>query len=267
MPRADATGPALLALAALALLGVLLWLVSLRKQDVSIIDSAWSLFQLIAALIYFANLPAVAARATLVLALVAVWSLRLAGYITWRNWGHPEDHRYRAMRARNQPHFEWKSLYLVFGLQALLAWLLSVPSLIAMTDTAPLAWPDYAGALLFIVGFGFESIGDFQLARFKREAKNRHQVMATGLWRYTRHPNYFGEFCMAWGLYVIACATGGWWTVFAPLLITFLLLKVSGVALLEKDIGERRPAYRDYIATTNAFFPGWPRQTETHRQR
>ena len=133
---------------------------------------------------------------------------------------------------------------------------LSLPTLIAMADSAPLTWLDYLGATVFIVGFGFESVGDFQLARFKCDMNNRHRVMATGLWRYTRHPNYFGEFCMAWGLYVIACAAGGWWTVLAPLLITFLLLKVSGVALLEKDIGERRPAYRDYVNAPNAFFPG-----------
>lgn len=257
---------ALPALTLLAPMAIILWLISLRKQDVSIVDSAWSLFQLIAALIYFANAPAIGPRAVLVLALVATWSVRLAGYITWRNWGHPEDHRYRAIRARNQPHFEWKSVYLVFGLQALLAWLLSFPALTAITDPLPLSWLDYIGAVIFIVGFGFESIGDLQLARFKSESKNQQKVMATGLWRYTRHPNYFGEFCMAWGLYIIAFSAGGAWTVFAPLLTTFLLLKVSGVALLEQDIGERRPGYRVYINTTNAFFPGPPRQSPTQRQ-
>jgi steroid 5-alpha reductase family enzyme len=105
----------------------------------------------------------------------------------------------------------------------------------------------------------FETGGDYQLARFKADPANQGKVMDRGLWRYTRHPNYFGEFCIWWGYYLIALAAGGWWSIFAPALMTFLLLHVSGVALLEKDIGQRRPAYRDYIARTNAFFPGLPR--------
>ena len=116
------------------------------------------------------------------------------------------------------------------------------------------------GVALWAFGFAFETIGDWQLARFKGDPANRGRVMDTGLWRYTRHPNYFGEAMLWWGFYVVAAAAGGWWTIFSPLLMTFLLLKVSGVRLLEKDIGERRPAYRDYIARTNAFFPAPPRR-------
>lgn len=250
----------LVALASIVAVAVALWFVSVFRRDVSIVDSAWSLFHLIAAVIYFVRLPHHDGRATLVLIAVTVWALRLSVYITWRNHGHGEDSRYRAMRERNQPGFALKSLYLVFGLQAVLAWLLSMPVLAVMSGAATWSPFDVLGALLFALGFFFESVGDWQLARFKHRPANCDRVMDRGLWRYTRHPNYFGECCMAWGLYLFALAAGGWWTVFAPLLITFLLLKVSGVALLEKDIGERRPAYRDYIASTNAFVPGPPRR-------
>lgn len=256
--------PALFGLAGIFIFACALWIISFKTNDVSIVDSAWSLFQLIAALIYFSFMPTSASemidvRATLVLALITIWSLRLTIYITWRNWGHPEDYRYREIRERNQPNFAWKSLYIVFGLQAVLAWLLSFPTLTAMSYPSASTPVDVVGAILFCVGFLFESIGDLQLAQFKKSPANAGKVMNTGLWRYTRHPNYFGEFCMAWGLYIIAAAAGGWWTIFAPLLITFLLLKISGVALMEKSIGERRPGYREYMINTNAFFPGLPR--------
>jgi steroid 5-alpha reductase family enzyme len=147
----------------------------------------------------------------------------------------------------------------VFGLQAALAWVISLPLLAATGSTAPLGWLDAAGVALWLVGMIFEAGGDWQLARFKRDPANRGKVLDTGLWRYTRHPNYFGDFCVWWGFFLIALSAGGWWSIVGPLAMSFLLLKVSGVALLEKDIGERRPAYRDYIRRTNAFFPGPPR--------
>jgi steroid 5-alpha reductase family enzyme len=249
----------LLALAAIALLAALGWAGSAAKRDVSIVDSLWPLFFLLGALVYAALAGATGPRAMLLLALVALWALRLAGYLTWRNWGEPEDRRYQAIRARNEPGFAWKSFYLVFGLQAVLAWVIAMPLFAGLSGAAALNAIDYAGALLWILGFGFESIADWQLARFKAGPANRGKVLDTGLWRYTRHPNYFGEALLWWGFFLIATAAGGGWTVFAPLLMTLLLLKVSGVTLLEKDIGERRPDYRAYIARTNAFIPGPPR--------
>jgi steroid 5-alpha reductase family enzyme len=153
----------------------------------------------------------------------------------------------------------FKSLYIDFALQGVLAWIISIPLLLAVAHPAPLQLLDYAGVLLWLTGMLFEAGGDYQLARFKADPANKGKVMDSGFWRYTRHPNYFGEFCIWWGFYLIAVAAGGWWTIYAPALMTFLLLRVSGVALLEKDIGKRRPAYRDYIARTNAFFPGLPR--------
>ena len=247
-------------LVVLLLASVAGWLFSVVRQNVTIVDSLWALFFLLAALTTAALTPQPGPRASLIIVLVAIWAVRLSGYLTWRNWGKPEDHRYQAIRQRNEPGFAFKSLYLVFVLQAVLAWIIAAPLAAGISSPAPLGLLDYAGVALWVFGFLFETIGDWQLARFKANPDNHGKVMDRGLWRFTRHPNYFGEACLWWGYWLIAAAAGGWWTLFAPLLMSVLLLKVSGVALLEKDISERRPAYRDYIARTNAFIPG-PRRT------
>jgi steroid 5-alpha reductase family enzyme len=246
------------ALPALLVLALGAWAIATARRNAGLVDIFWPLFFLLAAAAYAAAAETTP-RAVLVLALVAAWSLRLSAYLAARNWGAPEDHRYRAIRARNEPGFALKSLYLVFGLQAALAWLVSAPLAAAIVASEPLGALDALGAALALFGIAFESLADAQLARFRADPASAGSVMDRGLWRYTRHPNYFGEFCVWWGLYLVALGAGGWWTVFSPLLMTLLLLKVSGVALLEKDIGERRPAYREYAARTNAFFPGPPR--------
>lgn len=250
---------ALTGLATALILALLTWLVSVVKRDVSIVDSVWSVLILAAACTYAAMMVEAGPRTPLVLGLVALWAARLAAYLTWRNWGEPEDRRYVEIRKRNEPHFALKSVYLIFALQGVLAWIVSLSLLAAIGSAAPLHGLDAAGVALFVFGFAFETIADLQLARFKSRSENRGQVLATGLWRYTRHPNYFGELCVWWGFYLMAAAAGGWWTIVSPLLMSLLLLRVSGVTLLEKDIGERRPAYRDYVARTNALFPGVPR--------
>jgi len=255
----------LLALVAILAAGVLTWLVSLAKHDVSIVDSLWSMMFLIAAAAFAMTVPESGPRATLVLILVTLWSVRLAAHITWRNWGEGEDHRYQKIRANNEPRFGLKSLYIVFGLQGVLAWIISLPLLAAVASTRDLTVLDFAGVTLWAVGMIFEAGGDYQLARFKADPSNSGKVMDRGLWRYTRHPNYFGNASVWWGFFLIALAAGGWWSVISPILMTFLLLKVSGVALLEKDIGERRPNYADYISRTNAFFPGPPKKATAHR--
>jgi steroid 5-alpha reductase family enzyme len=246
-------------LAAMLLLAAATWLASYFKGDVSIVDSVWSLLILLGAAVYALTLPDTGPRAPWVLALAALWALRLAAHITWRGWGESEDRRYQAIRARNQPHFEWKSFYLVFVLQAVLAWIVSLSLLAALAGGDPWGWLDTAGVCVVLFGFLFETLGDAQLAHFKADPANRGRVMNTGLWRYTRHPNYFGDFCVWWGFFLIALSAGGWWAIVSPLLMSVLLIKVSGAALLEKDIAERRPDYRDYIARTPAFFPGWPK--------
>ena len=249
-------------LALIVVLALLTWLASVARRDVSLVDRGWSVFIAGAALVYFARLPAPGARGAWLIALALVWALRLSLYITARNWGHGEDRRYQAIRARNQPNFAFTSLYLVFALQAVLAWVVSAPLFAAMAGARPLGVLDAPGPALAAFGIVFEAIGDAQMARFKADPANRGQVMDRGLWRYTRHPNYFGETCVWWGFWLVALAgagPAGAWSMVSPLLMTVLLLKVSGVSLLERDIVERRPAYRDYIVRTNAFFPGRPR--------
>jgi steroid 5-alpha reductase family enzyme len=246
--------------ASLLLVAVFFWLISLVRSDVSIVDSLWSLMFLLVALVYGWFDGNSGPRELLVLALVAVWALRLSIYITWRNHGQPEDYRYQEIRANNEPGFRYKSLYIVFILQAALAWIISLPLAGAISGQSAIGLLDYAGISLIVIGVFFEAVGDLQLARFKRNPANAGKVLDTGLWRYTRHPNYFGNFTLWWGFYLVALSAGAWWTVISPVLMTFLLLKVSGVALLEKDISERRPRYQQYIRRTNAFFPGKPRK-------
>jgi len=242
--------PVLLAAAAVT------WAVSVIKRNVTIVDTLWSLLFVIAAVVYAGSVATPGPRAWLLLALVSVWGVRLAGYLAWRNRGHEEDRRYQAIRRRNEPNFAIKSLWLIFGFQAVLAWVISLPLAGAIAGEAPLGAFDALGVVLWGVGVFFEAAGDWQLARFKRDPANAGRVMDRGLWRYTRHPNYFGDFCVWWGFYLIALSAGAWWTIIGPLIMSFLLLRFSGVRLLERDIGERRPAYAEYVRRTNAFFPG-----------
>jgi steroid 5-alpha reductase family enzyme len=243
---------ALMALCATLAIALITWTVSVVKRDVSIVDAVWSLMILACSLVYAAMLPDLEPWA---LGLAALWALRLSAYITWRNWGEPEDRRYQAIRERNQPGFALKSLYLVFGLQALLAWIVSAP-LLGVQGAGPGTW---FGLALAAFGIAFESIADWQVARFRASRPGPQRVLDTGLWRYSRHPNYFGEFCVWWGFGLAAASAGAWWALVSPALMTLLLLRVSGVTLLEKDLSTRKPAYREYMQRTNAFFPGPPR--------
>ena len=252
--------PYALGLGAVLALAVATWVLSVIKRNVAIVDSVWSLMFIVEACVYALGAPCRSARGLLVVALVSIWGLRLALHITVRSWGHGEDRRYRAIRARNEPGFALKSLYLVFILQAMLAWIISLPLFAATLGSRELGPLDAVGVGIWLLGFVFEAGGDWQLGRFKAETSNRGKVMDRGLWRWTRHPNYFGDFCVWWGLYVIALSAGAWWSVAGPLVMSVLLMRVSGVTLLEKDIGERRPEYADYIRRTNAFFPGRPRR-------
>ena len=249
----------LLALALILGIGVAAWAVSVAIRNVAFVDSLWSLFFLVAALVFATAAWPLSARGLLVTVLVAIWALRLSIYITARNWGEPEDYRYQKIRANNEPGFAFKSLYIVFGLQGVLAWFVAMPLVPAIMNPGEIGVLEMVAAALWLTGFVFEAGGDYQLAKFKREPSNRGRVLNTGLWRFTRHPNYFGDFCVWWAFYLFAVAAGGWWTVLSPILMSLLLLKVSGVALLEKTISKRRPEYADYIRRTNAFFPGVPK--------
>jgi len=208
---------------------------------------------------YALGAPASSVRAVLVAVLVSIWGLRLALHITWRNWGKDEDQRYQAVCARNEQGIALKSLYLVFVSQALLAWIISLPPPGAVLGSDRLGFLDYVGVAIWLVGFVFEARGDRQLSQFKAEPGNEGRVMDRGFWRWTRHPNYFGDFCVWWGVFCIALSAGAWWNILGPLVMSVLLLRVSGVSLLEKHIGERRPQYSDYIRRANAFFPRRPK--------
>jgi steroid 5-alpha reductase family enzyme len=247
-------------LATTALLMVIAWLLSLVLRNVGIVDIFWALAIAGAGLAWYLQRPDAGPRGDLAVLLAILWATRLALHIVWRNRGKPEDRRYQVIRARNEPHFAYKSLYLVFLLQAVLAWLVAMPLLgTALSGPGPLGAVDLLGVVLWMAGFFLQATADAQLARFQRRPDADRAVMNQGVWRYSRHPNYFGEFLMWWGIWLIAVAGGAWWTFFGPLLISYFLLKVSGVALTEKDIASRRPEYQDYIRRTSAFVPLPPR--------
>lgn len=239
-----------------------LWLVSLAIKNVAIVDVFWGLgFIVAAAVATICNGPPTV-RMQLLLAMTTLWGLRLAIYLLWRNWGKGEDRRYAEMRKYHGEHFGRVSLVTVFLLQGLLLVWIALPleTAAVVKSAAPLGRLDWVGVLLWFVGMTFETVGDFQMARFQSRPANEGRVMDSGLWRYTRHPNYFGDFCVWWGLYLTAAAGGAALTVLSPLTMSFLLLRVSGVALLEQTIGERRPDYAEYRRRTSAFFP-WPPRT------
>ena len=243
-------------LGVMLLMGLVTWIYSLVHKDVSIVDSLWSLMFMAAAFVYAFSFENLTNRNIVLLILISLWALRLSIFLTIRNWGKEEDRRYQEIRANNEPNFNFKSIYIIFGLQALLAWIISTPFLLAFASDIEFGVIEFVAILLWLTGFAFESVADYQLYRFKSNAANKGNVLRSGLWAYSRHPNYFGECLIWWGFYLFALSSGAWWTIFAPLLMTILLLKVSGVSLMEKGITERRNEYRDYIETTNAFIPG-----------
>ena len=237
--------------------GVLLWLLSLRLKDVSIIDIFGG--PGIAAIVNISAwlAPETGARCWLALFLVNIWALRLAAHIWARHRG--EDHRYRAMRKKFGPRWWWWSFFQIFLLQIILIWFIPAPLVAAVqSGSLPLTWLDAAGAALAVAGLLFETVADAQLNRFRRDAANTGKVMDRGLWRLSRHPNYFGETMMWWGFFAIGLAGGAaWWSALGPAIVTLLLLKVSGVTLMEDGIEDRRPEYAAYKKQVSAFVP-WP---------
>lgn len=241
----------------------LLWLWSLRLKDASIVDIFWGLGFVLIAGTAFVMGAGFQTRKQLLTALVAIWGLRLAIYLYRRNHGKGEDYRYQAMRRQHGDRFGLVSLYTVFGLQGVLMWIISLPVQVAQQAALPdqLTLLDGLGTALWLIGFSFESIGDAQLARFKADPSNKGKVMDRGLWAYTRHPNYFGDAVLWWGFFCFAAATGAWWTALSPALMTLFLMKVSGVAMLEKTLVKTKPEYQDYVRRTSAFFP-WKKSGE-----
>jgi steroid 5-alpha reductase family enzyme len=244
-----------------------LWLLSVALRDTSIIDPFWGTGFVVTAWVYFLATPHEASiRPWLITILVTVWGLRLSLYLLYRNWGKGEDFRYQEFRREGGESWWWVSYFKVFILQGVLVWIISIPLLTAnyfSIGTPTLSFFDYIGVLVWAVGFYFEAAGDLQLTLFKRNPENKGKLLTTGVWRYTRHPNYFGDAAQWWGYYLIALAVGGWWTVYSPILMTFFLIRVSGVALLEKSLANKKPGYKEYIEATNAFIPWFPRKKNT----
>lgn len=257
---------ALIALAGNLLLCGLVWIVSVARSNVALADRIWSILILLSASIFVAAIPPASTQAIAMLLIGGLWAARLSLFITWRSWGQDEEPRYAEIRMRNRPNFAWKSLYLVFALQAILAWLVAMPYFaVAISPVASVwSWLDYLGLFLAVFGLIFETVSDAQMAAFKAISRAPGAVMQTGLWRYSRHPNYFGESCVWWGFGIFAVAAGAWWALISPMLVTYLLIRVSGIHLQEKDAKSRGTAYTAYLHSTSAFVPWPPVSKATH---
>ena len=256
-PASAPVGLYLSGLAVAATIMVAAWLLSLWRSDASVIDNFWG--AAIAALgwYYVVSVDSRGAVGWLALLLVTAWGGRLSAYLTWRNWGEPEDFRYRKMREKHGRRFPAVSLVTVFLLQAVLAWVVSAPLFQAAVGRDGPGAVGWLGAAVAAAGLTWETVADWQLQRFLARRTGEEEVLREGLWRYSRHPNYFGEFVFWWGMFLLVASTGGFlWSVVGPALMSVLLLRVSGVPMLEEKL-DRRPAYRSYAERTNAFFP-WP---------
>jgi steroid 5-alpha reductase family enzyme len=253
----DTLTVALVGLAVVLVAMTALWGVSLLLRDASIVDPFWGPGFALAAATYLVVDGRFTLRGLLVGACVAAWAARLGVHLLVRNRKEGVDRRYVAMAEPHGDRWWWVSLFQVFWLQAVLMWIVSAPLLGAIRSESAIGLLDVVGAFLFSLGLGIEAVADDQLVRFKRDPANRGRVLDTGLWRYSRHPNYFGDAVVWWGLYLLAAGGGAYWTIFGPLVMTFLLLRVSGVTLLERTITETRPGYAEYVARTSAFVP-WP---------
>jgi len=244
------------AAATIVALMLVTWLVSLPLRNASIVDLIWGLGFVLVAWAVRLTVDGNSARQWLLVAMVTLWGLRLSAYLTWRNHGNGEDYRYKAMRKHWGERFWWVSLFTVFALQGILMWTVSLSVQLGQVPDDPgLGVLAALGVVVWAVGLTFEAVGDAQLARFKADPANAGTVMDQGLWRYTRHPNYFGDALVWWGLGLVGVSAGAWWSLVGPAFMTFLLVRVSGVSLLEKDIAGRRPEYVAYVRRTSSFLP------------
>ena len=242
----------------------ILWIVSVIIKNVSIVDLFWGLGFVSVAVFYFLKTDGLDLRKTVLISMVSIWGLRLSAYLTWRNLGKGEDFRYKEFRKKYGEHrYWWISYFQTFLLQGILMWLISAPLLGAQYFGASntLGVLDYIGIAFWIIGFSFEAGGDFQLALFKTDPSNKGKVLDKGFWRYTRHPNYFGDAAVWWGYGFICLAAGSYLPVLGSILMTALIIKISGVALLEKGLREQKPQYKEYIEKTSAFIPWFPKKS------
>ncbi|MFT5203543.1 MAG: steroid 5-alpha reductase family enzyme [Candidatus Aldehydirespiratoraceae bacterium] len=239
---------------------VAMWVVSLFLRNASVVDIAWGAGFVLVAWIARMVGDGHNGRSTLLTAMVTIWGLRLAGHLWWRSRGAAEDFRYQSMRRRQREHFPLRSLVTVFGLQGLLMFIVSLPVQLAATARYPdIGWIAVVGVVLWGIGFFFETVGDAQLAQFRADTANDGMVLDRGLWRYSRHPNYFGDCCIWWGIFLVTAETGAaWFGLIGPVAMSYLLINVSGVAMLERGLRKRRDGYPEYVARTSMFFPRRP---------
>jgi steroid 5-alpha reductase family enzyme len=233
-----------------------IFLLALRLKDNSIVDIAYGLAFITAASAAAFAEEASHPRFILLYTMVILWGLRLAVHLLFRKRGHGEDFRYRKWREEWGSSFLIRSFFQIYILQGIVVLIVASPVLhTAARPGAPLGALDLAGVCIWTAGFLFEAVGDWQLLRFKRDPLNKGKIITTGLWRYTRHPNYFGECSLWWGVYLVALGSpGAWWTIISPLSINFLLLYVSGIPMLEKKY-EGNPAFEDYKRRTSPLIP------------
>jgi len=240
-----------------------LWIISIFIKNASIADLFWGFGFVVVSAFYFLNTEGAGPRKIILMSLVAIWGLRLTAYLTWRNIGKGEDFRYREFRKNyGEKRYWWISYFQTFLLQGVLMWIISLPLLGAQYygQNTQTGFFDLAGIALWLIGFSFEAGGDFQLASFKANPANKGRVLDTGFWRYTRHPNYFGDSAVWWGYGLICIGAGSYIPVTGSIIMTALIIKISGVALLEKSLKETKPQYREYIEKTSAFLPWFPKK-------
>lgn len=240
----------------------LLWLVSLMIKDVSIIDIFWGFgFVLIAWFYAYSNiLEEMDLRAQIFLGMVTIWGLRLAAFLAYRNIGNGEDYRYAQWRKDNGKKWWWLSFIRVFALQGFLLWIISAVFLPSFSIKAEMGIFEYIGIAFWAIGLFFEAVGDWQLMQFKKDKSNKGKVMNKGLWKYTRHPNYFGDSMVWWGFFIYTLSHPlGWMYVFCPIVMTLFLVKISGVAMLEVKLKKSKPKYAEYIRKTSSFIPMMPK--------
>ena len=250
----------LLAALTIAILMVATWLISVLIKDASIVDISWGLgFATVATVLWIGD-DAKSNLDTLLWLMTLLWGLRLCLYLARRNLGHGEDYRYVAMRKRWGPAFPLISFLTVYTLQGTLMWVVSLPVQLSHRAEGSIDVLAVIGVVMWAVGLYFEVVGDIQLSRFKADPANQGKVLDTGLWRYTRHPNYFGDACVWWGIAIVACSVSvGVWGLIGAAVMNVLLLKVSGVALLERSLVRRKPEYQTYIDRTSTFIPRPPK--------
>jgi steroid 5-alpha reductase family enzyme len=251
------------ALAIIIIMMSLLWAVSIIIKNVSIVDLFWGFGFVLAATFYFIATGEASPRKILLLSLVILWGGRLSVYLTWRNTGKGEDFRYAQFRKEyGEKRYWWISFFQTFLLQGILMWLISAPLLGAQLygPEKPLGLLDFFGIAFWIIGFAFEAGGDWQLAKFRSDPRNKGKVLNSGFWHYTRHPNYFGDSSVWWGFGLLCLSAGGILPVLGSVLMTALIIKVSGVALLEKSLKDQKPQYKEYIEKTSAFLPWFPKK-------